>query len=366
MTMMSKRVNVTVPMKQRSVVNEGDKTRLYSVIKKAARGETITFSVIGGSITNGCHAETRRESYAELTAGWWKDRFPWVPVNYINAGIGATDSYIGVHRAEADLLVHRPDVVIAEFSVNDMDEKINSDSYRSLINRILCSESYPAVILLFTVKEDGTNFQKLHSETGFAYNLPMISYADAVIPEIQTGNFTWKDISPDDIHPSSEGHRIIAELINDYMDKVYSEAFSADIKKKQYKSEQLKYSSARILSSRITEPDFCTGFEKSSVSSQFPDNWTTTVPGIIEHSVNASNIGIMYMRTVSEKGGMYSVFIDGKHAADLDADFSGGWGDYTAYTEVYSSDRPSEHHIRIVKHAESESDLFTVVGLCIS
>ena len=172
-------------MKQRSVLSEGNKSRLYSVIKRAARGEKITFSVIGGSITHGCLADSRKESYAELTCDWWRDKFPWTVVNYVNCGIGATDSYIGVHRAGRDLLTHDPDIVIVEFSVNDTDEMINPDSYRCLVKKILNHDSEPAVILLFMMDQKGSTFQKFHSEAGWLYDLPMISYADAIGPEIE-------------------------------------------------------------------------------------------------------------------------------------------------------------------------------------
>lgn len=364
--MMSKMIEITDAMKVRSVVNPGDKSRLYSVIKRAARGETITFSVIGGSITHGCHAETRRMSYAELVLGWWKDKFPWTVVNYINAGIGATDSYIGVHRVDRHLISHDPDIVIVEFSVNDSDPDVNADSYKSLLEKILSSESSPAVILLFTLQSNGTNMQKIHSDAGFEYDLPMISYADAVWPEITGGRLNWSDISPDDIHPSSEGHRIISELINTYMDAVFSEAFSSDLQLRQYRSDKLKYTNAVLLDNRDIIPVENSGFKKSSVSHQFPYSWSTFEKGRLVFSVNAENIGIMYYRTVQSESGIYDVFIDGVLQAELDGDFSGGWGDYTEYREVYTSDNYEEHTIEIRMSDKSQYSAFTLMGLCIS
>lgn len=359
-------MKLTESMKQRSVVSDGDRSRLYSVIKRAARGETVTFSVIGGSITHGCHAQTRSESYAELVWNWWKNRFPWIPVNFINAGTGATDSYIGVHRAERDLLSHNPDIVIVEFSVNDTDTEINPESYRCLVSRILSHKSAPAVILLFTLQKDGTNFQKFHEETGRRYNLPMISYADAVFPEIKSGNLLWQDISPDDIHPSTEGHRIIADLISAWLDRVFSEAFSSDTEASVFPAERTKYSEAYILDNRDAVPDICEGFEKSSVSIQFPYSWTTVKSGKIRFSVYARNIGIMYYRTASSPGGVYSAYVDGEHRDDLDGDFPDGWGDYTAYSEIFCSDIPENHTVEIRMSENSDIPDFTLIGLCIS
>jgi len=363
---MSKGIAVTDSMKQRSVLNSGDKTRLYSVINRAARGETITFSVIGGSITHGCHADSRRESYAELAAGWWKDRFPWTVVNYINAGIGATDSYIGVHRVSRDLLSHNPDVVIVEFSVNDTDTEINPESYRSLVSRILSHEPAPAVILLFTMERDGTNFQKCHIETGKLYDVPVISYADAVFPEIQSGNLRWEDISPDDIHPSGEGHAVIAELINSYMETVFSEAFSAGNDTVKTQLPEGKYASAEMYDNRNIVPAVISGFKKASVSNQFPHGWTSEKNGLISFTVTARNIGILYLRTKEKPSGIYNVKTDGVLCAELDGDFSEGWGDYTAYKEVYTSDTEMQHTIEISMSEKSATGLFTITGICIS
>ena len=38
---------------------------------------------------------------------------------FINVGIGATDSYLGVHRVTADVLDKEPNLVLVEFAVND-------------------------------------------------------------------------------------------------------------------------------------------------------------------------------------------------------------------------------------------------------
>ncbi len=364
--MESNGVVATDLMKQRAVMSEGSKGRLYSVIKRAARGETITFSVIGGSITHGCLADSRRESYAELAAGWWKDKFPWTVVNYINCGIGATDSYLGVHRAGRDLLSHDPDVVIVEFSVNDTDMNIHPSSYRSLVKKILNHDSEPAVILLFTVEENGRTFQKFHAQTGKLFDLPMISYADAVYPEVEAGRIRWEDISPDHIHPSTAGHALIGEFINSYMDKVFSEAFMREEELFEIPETKDKYDNARFLDNRDINPVLCSGFWPSTVSPQFPHSWSTVMEGRIKFEVTASNIGIVYFCTVAHGSGIYTVLVDGVERKYLNGDFSDGWGDYAACVEVYSSDTPQVHSVELVMSDLSEYTAFTLIGLCLS
>ena len=195
--------HTTEDMIRRAVVNPGNTARLADAMKRAQAGEKITIGTIGGSITQGTAASTTDERYANRALQWWAKAFPKAQLDFVNAGIGATDSYIGVHRVDADLLSKKPDVVIVEFSVNDTDAALNLQTYDSLVRKILQAENHPAVILLFTTQEDGTSLQDTHMQIGSAYNLPMISYKNAVLPEIEAGKFTWKDISPDNIHPNS-------------------------------------------------------------------------------------------------------------------------------------------------------------------
>jgi lysophospholipase L1-like esterase len=106
-------------MLKRSLVSLGDPARLQHVLARARRGEGVVVAVIGGSITAGASASTEEHRWGNLVAAWWRDTFPQATITFINAGIGATGSDLGAHRAAAHLLVHRPDLVVAEYGVND-------------------------------------------------------------------------------------------------------------------------------------------------------------------------------------------------------------------------------------------------------
>ena len=90
--------DLTQHMIDMSRLNEGNKVRLANVIKKLKNGEEVTVGFIGGSITQGTSAGNEL-CYAKLTADWLQQTYSSAKVNYVNAGIGATGSYIGVHRA---------------------------------------------------------------------------------------------------------------------------------------------------------------------------------------------------------------------------------------------------------------------------
>lgn len=361
--------HTTEDMIRRAVVNPGNTARLADAMKRAQAGEKITIGTIGGSITQGTAASTTDERYANLALQWWAKTFPKAQLDFVNAGIGATDSYIGVHRVDADLLSKKPDVVIVEFSVNDTDAALNLQTYDSLVRKILQAENHPAVILLFTTQEDGTSLQDTHMQIGSAYNLPMISYKNAVLPEIEAGKFTWKDISPDNIHPNSVGHGIIGELLWSYFNSVYAKLDQIDTSDLTFTAAPVTkdlYAKGQLLDSKTLTPKTMQGFEQAEVSNQFPNDWTTKEGGELTFEVTGSNIGVLYYKTVDGKSGQYCVYVDDRLIQVLDGDFTGGWGNYAQAQQVYTSDTPSTHTVTIKQLEGTDLTQFTVLGLLVS
>lgn len=361
--------HTTEDMIRRAVVNPGNTARLADAMKRAQAGEKITIGTIGGSITQGTAASTTDERYANRALQWWAKTFPKAQLDFVNAGIGATDSYIGVHRVDADLLSKKPDVVIVEFSVNDTDAALNLQTYDSLVRKILQAENHPAVILLFTTQEDGTSLQDTHMQIGSAYNLPMISYKNAVLPEIEAGKFTWKDISPDNIHPNSVGHGIIGELLWSYFNSVYAKLDQIDTSDLTFTATPVTkdlYAKGQLLDSKTLTPKTMQGFEQAEVSNQFPNDWTTKEGGELTFEVTGSNIGVLYYKTVDGKSGQYCVYVDDRLIQVLDGDFTGGWGNYAQAQQVYTSDMPSTHTVTIKQLEGTDLTQFTVLGLLVS
>ncbi len=361
---------VTDKMYGRAILSEGNTARLAAAMKKAENGEAVTVGVIGGSITQGSSATNTENCYASRFFKWWKDKFAGAEINTVNAGIGGTDSYLGVHRVDDQLLNANPDVVIVEFSVNDSDKTMNKYSYDSLVRKILSHESNPAVILLFTTQENGTSLQDVHKEIGTAYDLPMISYREAVYPEVEAGTINWKDISPDNIHPNDVGHDIIGQLLGRYLDGVYAEKDSAEapapFDAKGVTGDYYK-EAAMLDSSEITALS-SDGFElkNNTLYSQFPNNWVTTGGGTLTFEVECQNLGIFYLRTTDGKSGNYEVFVDGERKVILEGDFSGGWGNHGAPKQAILSKEKIKHTVEIKPAAGSEDKGITILGIMVS
>ncbi|MBQ7981391.1 MAG: SGNH/GDSL hydrolase family protein [Oscillospiraceae bacterium] len=362
---------ITDKMYGRAILNEGNLTRLAAAMKKAQNGEKVTVGVIGGSITQGSSASNQNNCYASRFNQWWTNKFPEAEINFVNAGIGGTNSYLGVHRVDDQLLAHNPDVVIVEFSVNDTDKTMNKYSYDSLVRKILSHETNPAVMLLFTTQEDGTSLQEIHKEIGTAYDLPMISYREVVYQEVAAGTLDWKLISPDNIHPNDAGHDIIGQLIDRYLNEVYDKldtitdeptAFTAE----GYTNDYFK--NAEMLSAADITATASEGFEliESGFYHQFPNNWKTEAGGTMTFDVECQNFGVFFLCTTDGKSGTYEVYVDGERKGKLEADFSGGWGTYGNTKQILLSKETAKHTIEIKPAEGSEDKGITILGLMVS
>lgn len=361
---------VTDEMLKNGILSEGNLARLAAVMRKARNGEEITIGVIGGSITQGSLASNPVNSYAYRFYQWWVKAFPTAKVNFVNAGIGATTSYLGVHRVDKDLLSKKPDVVVVEFSVNDSDNTFFKKTYEDLVRKILKADNNPAVILLFMTMENGTSAQPSHLHIGFWYDLPRISYREMILKEIDKGTFTWKDISPDNIHPNDKGHAIVGELLWGYLNSVCSKLSTITEEVKPLDKEPFSdeaYINATILDNESIEPVSMGSFEKGSSFDRYKKGWSTVSgdEGIV-FETDARNIGIIFYKTTDGKSGQYDVYIDDVLKRTLAADFTGGWGNYAESVEVYHSDTTARHKIEIKKSPNSTGNSFAVLGLLIS
>lgn len=350
-----------------------DDTALAAVMKKAAAGEKVTIACIGGSITQGTISSGSDDSevgfkkcYADLFFEWWSETFPDTEFEFINAGIGATDSYLAVHRVQKDVLDYHPDLVLVEFSVNDDGSAGSKITYDNLVRKILLSEDHPAVMLLFMGQTNGSTAQDVHVLIGFHYKLPMVSYTNVINDMIVNGVYTEKQLSGDTVHPSAMGHAITAEILWKYLNSVYAQMDSFgqpqlfDIEPVTYEG----YLDAEILDSGNLTPDDLGTFEESSRFDAFPNDWTCEEgEGNLTFTVNCRNLGILYYCTTDGNGGQFEVYIDGEWAATLNADFSGGWGNYAETREVFTSDEAGEHTVVIRKAPDSTGDVFTLLGL---
>ena len=211
----------TALIQQRGLVGLGNTARLQAVFEKARRGEPITVAAIGGSITaGGAATKDPRNRYVNRLAAWFAKNFPKAKVRAVNAGIGGTNSYYGAMRLQADVLVHKPDLVVVEYAVNNMSDRGFAESYEGVLRQILRDPQKIAVIELFFMHKDGENAQTWQEILGRHYQLPMVSFRDAWWPEFTAGRAAWEDLYADVVHPNDTGHILASELLIAILEQV--------------------------------------------------------------------------------------------------------------------------------------------------
>lgn len=82
-----------------------DFEKIPACMKRARSGEKLNIAFLGGSITQGSLATNPENTYAYRVYKWWENRFKQAKFNYINAGIGGTDSLFGASRVFEDVLI---------------------------------------------------------------------------------------------------------------------------------------------------------------------------------------------------------------------------------------------------------------------
>jgi lysophospholipase L1-like esterase len=360
---------------QKSIVDFGNTARISKAMKKAAVEKRLTVGCIGGSITQGAFASSLDKNYVSLISQWWQKKYPDANIKCINAGIGATGSVLSIHRIQEDLLQYEPDFVVVEYAVNEFDDSDTTKRcYESLIRRILTSKNKPGVMLMFLTTNNGTNFQDMHKNIGYHYNLPMVSFRDAIWPEFAEGRIKWEDLIADSIHPNDDGHYLIAKFITDRLDEIYksintfSDNHIYDIKEPILNDS---YKNASILNSDLIKPVSMGNWRPETDTLIFKSGWVSSGgynPIVFE--VESKNIGIIYKRFNTKDMGRAELRIDDLPPKFLEGYFDVYWGGF-AYGEIFAEGlSEGKHRLEVKLCEDSSSDRkgteFMICGLMAS
>jgi len=186
--------------------------------RKFTREKTGRVACLGGSIT---------------VATGWRDRiweflrktFPETTLDFINAGIGGTDSSLGAFRLETDVFKNGPvDLFFVEFAVND-GGKEGPEPVRAMEGIVRHARRLnPEIDIVFSYFIDTDKLNMLnegktppiiaaHDRVAAHYNIPAINLAEEMARRIRAGEFTWEQFSGDTCHPSPFGHTLYAECM---------------------------------------------------------------------------------------------------------------------------------------------------------
>lgn len=362
---------------KKSLVNKGDISRILKVFEKIKDGKDITIAFLGGSITQGCNSTVYENCYVELVSKWFEEKFNDVNIEHINAGVGATGSLIGVHRVGRQVISKNPDLVFVDAAVNDKNTNTCKVSYESQIRRLLSSPSKPAVIEVFMTMEEGVNCQEQQIQIGENYNIPMISFRDAAYEIVTSQNLKWGDLLTDEVHPNDDGHRIIAELLINFIEDVYLNDYKEDekveivdniLEKKCVFGD--RYINGEILNNKSIRPLKCIGFEEYPDGFQvFKDGWkfenNKDDNGKLIFEVECKNLILLYKEIISKDAGKFKVKINEKEII-LNTYFKDGWGDRTVTEILEESDDVKKYRMEIEVEKENRNTEVTILGILVS
>ncbi|MBO4868017.1 MAG: SGNH/GDSL hydrolase family protein [Ruminococcus sp.] len=345
----------TENMLARSLLNRGDTSRLAAKIQRAVDDPKAVTNIcyLGDSITAGSGASGSAKQYTNLITAWWEENLSLYVLG-TNAGIGATDSYLAVHRVYRDV-PQDSDIIFIEF-INDQDNELYQATMDSLVRYCLALENQPAVILIEPSTEGGGSPQNSHLKVAENYDLPMISYHDAIIPEIDAGNFQWKDTSNDNVHPNDAGHAVMAQCVLNLFDQVKGDLENESKEVTPFAPAAVgsptgdRFAGATLGSADTPElvevVDEGTFTEKAQFGS-FNGGWGSTTGGSAVFKIKCKNLGILYNKNVNGTFGSIAVKVDDNAVVIVDGDFPGGWGSYPKADEIFSSDETAEHTVTV-------------------
>ncbi|BCN32107.1 SGNH/GDSL hydrolase family protein [Anaeromicropila herbilytica] len=360
---------------KKAIANRGNLYRMKELMKRARNGEKLTIGFLGGSITQGSLSSTPETCYAYLVFDWWRKQFPEAEFTYINAGIGGTTSQFGVARVQSDLLNYEPDFTIVEYSVNDDNNEHFLETYEGLVRKIYMDKNEPAMLIVHNVRyNDGGNAEDQHVKIGKAYQIPCVSMKSSIYPEIEKGVIKNREITPDDLHPNDAGHALVASIITNFLENVYTE-----IEEKEEKvGELISPITLNTYQNSVRYQNTCTnyksnGFEGDSskqevITDCFKNGWTSMNQGdSITFEIEGSGISVQFRKSIHKPTPIALAIVDDdmEHAVRLDGNFDEDWGDclYLQTVVEHAEKKVHKVEIRLIETHENDVVPFYLVSV---
>jgi lysophospholipase L1-like esterase len=180
---------------------------------------------LGGSIT----AST---GWRDLTYDLLKERFPETKFDFVNAGIGGTDSTLGAFRLEEHVFKNGPvDLLFLEYAVNDGPGIGTKRAMEGIIRHARRLNPKLDIIVQYFVDQGkrasiskGEVPQVIadHDAVVAHYNLPTLNLAREMTRRLDAGEFTWEEFSRDSCHPLPMGHKLYADCIAALLDAAWA------------------------------------------------------------------------------------------------------------------------------------------------
>ncbi len=374
----------------KSLVSLGNTKRLMDVVAKAKSGKDVNICYIGGSITQGAGATPiNTECYAYKSyLGFKKLMGDGDNIHFVKAGIGGTPSELGMIRFDRDVLRDGTvdvDLLIVEFAVNDEADETKGDCFESLVRKALALPTNPAVMLMFSVFADDSNFQERLTPVGLRYELPMASVKNAVVNQFYDRDsriISKHQYFYDMFHPTNLGHTIMADSLINIMElaiaseipdaynprleepaaigKSFDDVFLID------KKDNTDYAKIDAGGFTFTD-DFLQSVEVDmdlKLTPTFPYNWMYDGGSGSKESfkmdIDCKSLIIIMKDSGEVDAATAKIYVDGKFVRDLDPYINRWCHDNPLI--VIQDDKSAPHHVEVVVDDDEIRNKFTILG----
>lgn len=183
---------------------------------KARRHEPVNVVFFGTSVTTGAWPDHFMEQL--------RSRFPDTPFHVFNSSIGGTASDLGVFRTDRDVMACRPDLVFVEFC-NDFGAGGTVEVARQIDGMFWqIRHARPDCDLVLVHVPRQTYAEELargetpphivrQEEAAARHGVASVHAWRTLARHILGGQMTWSDYGGDIIHPTRQGHILLAELV---------------------------------------------------------------------------------------------------------------------------------------------------------
>lgn len=366
-----------------SLVSKGNNFRLKNTINKIKQGEKVNIAIIGGSVTEGAGPKDFRDGYAYQFFYQLREKFAPKNSNNLylnNAGLEGTPSTLGKLRYDEDIenvFGTQPDILIIEFAVNDGGEEIYNRSFESLVRNALLKNPKTAVIALYSAATYGNSaFQK--KKVSDYYDIAQIDVLKSIKPAILNNILKQENFYTDSVHPTKEGHKIMADCLINLFVKIDKSSFDDRIQipenpiyKNSLDNLQRIYDDSKnvkILKGSFNQIDKnCQIFNKNK-KSVFPKNWyksSNSSNESLKIEITCKTFLISYKiqgSWMTEKFGSADFFVDGKKNTTKNGFNQNGWNNTETFFLI-DEKNPSKHFIEIKMSEGNENKGFTILAM---
>jgi len=194
--------------------------KLTNTIRKLEAGEPLRIIALGDSLTQGWMV---RKGFLAFLAEMLKKKYPSGRVEIINRGIPGDTADGGLYRLRHDVLDHDPDLVFIQFGLNDAFTGVHPGRFEAAVQAMVdgVKSDTEAEILLITsvpvvyerMDEIADEFYTRLEAVAARENLPIARVHRYWMRKVEEGLEFRSLVQSDQVHPTIEGYRLMAEAI---------------------------------------------------------------------------------------------------------------------------------------------------------